>query len=158
MLSGLLFHVLRTGAWLCLKTEHSRSQCNIPRGWLLITTYSTMGSSFFFHTDLAVSARTLTETHSLEISWIPGARGGSPLRQPRESFSVADTRMLVSKGSDGPKSQRREASFPRGRQLQNTPGPSLDSEHPGTKALHLRYHQSLSHHPGMPLLHVYRGL
>lgn len=77
---GLLFHVLHTGAWLCLETEHSRSQCNIPRGWFLIATYSIIGSSFLFHTDFAASARTLTETCSLEISWLPGTQSKPSVR------------------------------------------------------------------------------
>lgn len=78
---GLLFHVLHTGAWLCLETEHSRSQCNIPRGWFLIAAYSIIGSSFLFHTEFAASARILTETCSLEISWLPGTQSKPSVRQ-----------------------------------------------------------------------------
>lgn len=32
MFCGFSFHVLQTGAWLCLKAEHSRSQCKSPGG------------------------------------------------------------------------------------------------------------------------------
>lgn len=138
-----------------LKTEHSRSQCNIPRGWFLITTYSTMGSSFFFRTDLAVSAN--WQRHTLRRFRGCQALGVGPLYASPGSVSQWQPQGCSSVRAATDPRERREASFPRGRQLQNTPGPSLDSERPGTKASHLRYQQSLSHHPVMGLLHVYRG-
>lgn len=111
-------------AWLCLKTEHSRSQCELPPGvgggWLFNHHLVHYGAFTLIPHRRLGECQTLRETLSLEVWWPPGCRGESCGHQPGQ--------LSVSGGHVGLACQRRdrgqtgEASSPRAHLLRGAQG------------------------------------
>lgn len=110
-------------AWLCLKTERSRSQCELPPGvggWLFNHHLVHYGAFTLIPHRRLGECQTLRETLSLEVWWPPGCRGESCGHQPGQ--------LSVSGGHVGLACQRRdrgqtgEASSPRAHLLRGAQG------------------------------------